>query len=94
LAALIARNWCKLEDESPLPFFACRRAGFDCYVGLPGRTGMSVAQELPANIVASTDAATGCRPTAFYMLVHQYQQSLNAGSTEATVDLFTAAAIE
>jgi hypothetical protein len=55
----------------------------------------AVAQELPGNIVASTDAATVADQRLVYMLVHQYQQLLNAGSTEAIVDLFTAdAAIE
>jgi hypothetical protein len=47
----------------------------------------AVAQELPANIVASTDAATVADQRLVYMLVHQYQQLLNAGSTEAIVDL-------
>jgi hypothetical protein len=47
----------------------------------------AVAQKLPGNIVASTDAATVADQRLVYMLVHQYQQLLNAGSTEAIVDL-------
>jgi len=48
------------------------------------------AHELPANIITSTDAATSADQRLVYMLVHQYEQLLNAGSTEAIVDLFAA----
>jgi len=53
----------------------------------------AVAQQLPADIVASTDAATMADQRLVYMLINQYQQLLNAGSTEAIVDLFTADAV-
>jgi ketosteroid isomerase-like protein len=50
----------------------------------------ATAQDFPANIVASTDAATNADQQLVYMLVHQYEQLLNSGNTEAIVDLFAA----
>jgi ketosteroid isomerase-like protein len=57
---------------------------------LVGPVPHAAAQELPANIVASTDAATRADQRLVYGLVHQYERSLNAGNTEAIVDLFAA----
>lgn len=53
----------------------------------------AAAQELPASIVASPDAATIADQRLVYMLIHQYEQLLNAGNTEAIVELFTADAV-
>src|SRR3954452_23125291 len=57
---------------------------------LAGPVPHVAAQELPANIIASTDAATRADQRLVYGLVHQYEQSLNAGHTQAIVDLFAA----
>jgi ketosteroid isomerase-like protein len=48
----------------------------------------AIGQELPANIVAASDAATSADQRLVYLLIHRYEQLLNAGSTEAIVDLF------
>jgi ketosteroid isomerase-like protein len=48
----------------------------------------TVAQDLPANISASTNEATSADQRLVYRVVHQYEQSLNAGNAEAIVDLF------
>src|SRR5690349_16735377 len=53
----------------------------------------AAAQELPASIIASPDAATMADQRLVYMLIHQYEQLLNAGNTEAIVELFTADAV-
>src|SRR3954451_21312369 len=57
---------------------------------LAGPVQHTAAQELPANITASTDAATRADQRLVYGLVYQYEQSLNAGNTQAIVDLFAA----
>jgi ketosteroid isomerase-like protein len=49
----------------------------------------AIGEELPPNIVAASDAATSADQRLVYMLIHQYEQLLNTGSTEAIVDLFT-----
>ena len=53
----------------------------------------AIGEELPPNIVAASDAGTSADQRLVYMLVHQYEQLLNAGSTEAIVDLFATDAV-
>jgi len=53
----------------------------------------ATGQALPPNIVASADAATGADQRLVYLLIHQYEQSLSAGNTEAIVDLFATDAV-
>jgi hypothetical protein len=53
----------------------------------------AIGQELPPNIVAASDAATSADQRLVYMLIHQYEQLLNAGNTEAIVDLFATDAV-
>jgi ketosteroid isomerase-like protein len=53
----------------------------------------AIGEELPPNIVAASDAATSADQRLVYMLIHQYEQLLNAGSTEAIVDLFATDAV-
>jgi ketosteroid isomerase-like protein len=53
----------------------------------------AIGQELPPNIIAASDAATGADQRLVYLLIHQYEQLLNAGSTEAIVDLFATDAV-
>jgi ketosteroid isomerase-like protein len=48
----------------------------------------AIGQELPSHIAAASDAATSADQRLVYLLIHQYEQLLNAGSTEAIVDLF------
>jgi hypothetical protein len=53
----------------------------------------AIGEELPPNIVAASDAGTSADQRLVYMLIHQYEQLLNAGSTEAIVDLFATDAV-
>jgi hypothetical protein len=46
----------------------------------------AIGEELPPNVAAASDAATNADQRLVYMLIHQYEQLLNAGSTEAIVD--------
>lgn len=53
----------------------------------------AVAQELPPNLVAASDPATSADQRLVYEVIHQYEELLNAASTEAIVDLFAADAV-
>src|ERR1700729_1842854 len=53
----------------------------------------AIGQELPPNIVAASNAATSADQRLVYKIIHQYEQLLNAGSTEAIVDLFATDAV-
>jgi ketosteroid isomerase-like protein len=53
----------------------------------------AIGEELPPNIVAASDAGKSADQRLVYMLIHQYEQLLNAGSTEAIVDLFATDAV-
>jgi len=53
----------------------------------------AIGEELPPNIVAASDASTSADQRLVYMLIHQYERLLNAGSTEAIVDLFAIDAV-
>jgi ketosteroid isomerase-like protein len=53
----------------------------------------AIGEELPPNIVAASDPGTSADQRLVYMLIHQYEQLLNAGNTEALVDLFATDAV-
>jgi ketosteroid isomerase-like protein len=68
--------------------FALLASAIVLVAGLALGPDAASAQELPANIAASTDAAARSEQQIVYGVVHKYEQLLNSGDTNAIANLF------